>query len=529
MGIKEGKARAKTFWFFQNKKLPFLVIGVITFLLYARVTGFEYIGFDDTLLIVENQAFLRDLSNIPQAFQQDVFHIPKHTGSRTYYRPLLTLTLMLDMQLGKTDPKIYHLTNLIFHTLACLLLLQFFYLLKMRLETAFSLTLVFAVHPILSQAVGWIPGRNDSLIALFLLPSLICFLRGIESLKASYILLHFIFFMLALFTKESAILLPFFSLYYLSFVNKKKLVSKQKLLLISGYLGIIVFWFVLRKVALSESRADLTLARLSSIMIVNLPLLLQYLSKIIIPYKLSTVSVAKDTNYMLGFAAVIFIFMEVVLSRHKRWNIITLGGLWFLLFLLPTFLVPVLTGSGHRVYIPLIGLLILISEFDFVKNLYFNKKTIPLVVTLISFLIAINVTHTPSFKNRFNFWKTAAEASPSASLAHLNYGAALAGKGDYDKALDAYQECVKINSREPMIHNNLAVVYAIKKRHIEAEREFKEEMRINPSYADAYYNLGMLYKTTGRIKEAIRMWQEALTLDPDHQRAINELAKYYKK
>ena len=232
---------------------------------------------------------------------------------------------------------------------------------------------------------------------------------------------------------------------------------------------------------------------------------------------------------MLGFAAVIFIFMEVVLSTHKRWNIITLGGLWFLLFLLPTFLVPVLTGSGHRVYMPLIGLLILISEFDFVKNLYFNKKTIPLVVTLISLLIAINVTHTASFKNRFNFWKTAAEASPSSSLAHLNYGAALAGKGDYDKALDAYQECVKINSREPMIHNNLAVVYAIKKRHIEAEREFKEEMRINPSYADAYYNLGMLYKTTGRMKEAIRMWQEALTLDSDHQRAINELAKYYKK
>jgi len=335
--------------------------------------------------------------------------------------------------------------------------------------------------------------------------------------------------MLALFTKESAIFLPFFSLYYLLFIFRKKLVSKQKLLLISGYLGIIVFWFVLRKVALSESRADLTLARLSTIMIANLPLLLQYLSKIIIPYKLSTVSVAKDTNNILGFVAVSLISLGVASSKNIRWNRITFGGLWFLLFLLPTFLVPVLTGSGHRAYIPLIGLLILISELDFVKNVDFNKKTIPLVVTLISLLIAINVTHTPSFKNRFNFWKTAAEASPSSSLAHLNYGAALLGKGDYDKALDVYKKCVRINSREPMIHNNLAVVYAINGRHAEAEREFKEEIRINPNYSDAYYNLGMLYKTTGRMTEAIRMWENTLTIDPNHQRAIIELANYYKK
>jgi len=523
------KTNTKASWFFQSKRVPLLVIGGITILLYARVISFEYIGFDDTLLIVENQAFLRDLSNIPQAFKQDVFHIPHHMSSRAYYRPLLTLSFMLDAQLGKTDPTVYHFTNLMLHTIACLLLLQFFCLLNMRLEKAFYLTLVFAVHPILSQAVGWIPGRNDSLLALFLLPSLIYFLRGTTRLKASYMLLHLIFFTLALFTKESAILLPFFSLYYLRFVSKKKLGSKQKVLLISGYLVIMVFWFVLRKVALSESRADLTLTRLSTIVLINLPLLLQYLSKILLPYKLSTVSVAKDTNYMLGFAAVALIFVGVVLSTYKRWHIIALGGLWFLLFLLPTFLVPVLTGSGHRVYIPLIGLLILVSELNFMKNVYMNKMTSILVVILILLLIVINVIHTSSFKNRFNFWKTASKASPSSSLAHLNYGAALAGKGDYDKAFDAYQKCVSINSREPMIHNNLAVVYAIKKRYTEAEREFKEEIRLNPTYADAYYNLGMLYKTKRNMEEALRMWQETLALDPNHQRAINELARYYKK
>jgi len=526
MSAKEGKSSAKTPWFFQNRKMPLLVIAITTFLLYTRVIGFEYIGLDDTLLIKENQSFLQDLSNIPQAFQQDIFHVPNHPSSKAYYRPALTLSFMLDAQFGKIDTKVYHFTNLIFHILACLLLLQCFCLLKLKLETAFVLTLVFAVHPILSQAVGWIPGRNDTLLALFTLSSLIYFLRGIESSNTSYMLLHLFFFMFALFTKESAIFLPFLSLYYLSFIFKKKLVSKQLLILISGYLGIMLFWFVLRKAALSESRAVLTLSALSNNLLENLPLLFQYLAKIIIPYKLSTISTVKDTNYLLGCVTVLLVSLGIVLSKKKRWNRIIFGGLWFLLFLFPSFVVPKLTGFEHRVYLPLVGLLILLSELDFVKDIHFNKKTSILAITLISLLIAINIRHTSSFKNRLGFWKTAAEASPHSSIAHLNYGAALVEKGQYEKAIKTYKKCVRINPHEPMIHNNLAVVFAIKRRYAKAEKEFQEEIRVNPTYSDVYYNLGMFYKNRGRMTEAIQMWKKTLTIDPNHRRSIKELAKY---
>ena len=154
MGKKKGRSNDKSSWFFQNRKLPLLTILITTFLLYARVVGFEYIGLDDTLLIVDNQAFLQDLSNIPQAFQQNVFQVPNQPSTKAYYRPVLTLSFMLNAQFGKTDPKVYHFTNIILHILACLLLLQFFCLLKHRFETAFVLTMIFAVHPILGQSVG---------------------------------------------------------------------------------------------------------------------------------------------------------------------------------------------------------------------------------------------------------------------------------------------------------------------------------------------------------------------------------------
>jgi hypothetical protein len=82
MGKKEGRLSEKASWFFQNKKLPLLVISITTFLLYARVVDFEYIGLDDTLLIKDNQAFIQDLFNIPQAFQQHIFQVPNHPSKK---------------------------------------------------------------------------------------------------------------------------------------------------------------------------------------------------------------------------------------------------------------------------------------------------------------------------------------------------------------------------------------------------------------------------------------------------------------
>ena len=200
-----------------------------------------------------------------------------------------------------------------------------------------------------------------------------------------------------------------------------------------------------------------------------------------------------------------------------------------MLFLVPSFVVPKLTGFEHRVYLPLVGLLILLSELDFVKDLHLNKKTFVLLIMLSSVLIAITVQHTSSFKDGFSFWKTAAEASPHASLAHLNYGAALVEKGHYEKAIETYKKGIIANPYEPMIHNNLAIAYALKGRHTEAEREFQEEIRLNPTYSDAYYNLGMLYKTTGKMTKAARMWEETVKIDPAHTRAIIELVKHYKQ
>lgn len=511
----------------QNNRLHILVIIVTAFLLYARVIHFEFIGLDDTLLITDNQAFLQDLSNIPKAFENNIFHVPGFTMPNMYYRPLLTLSFMLDAQVGGADPKSYYFTNVILHILACLLLLSFLKRLQLKPEAAFFLTLIFCVHPLLSQAVSWVPGRNDSLLTIFFLSSMILFLLYLETSKMLHLLLHWFFFVLALFTKESALLLPFFSLYYWIFMVKDQPIPKSRLHIISGYLVIIAGWLLLKNAAISGQRDNfITMAMISSNLPKNLPFILQYLSKLFFPYNLSTFSSPRDTNYVLGTAAILFIVCGIVLSRNKNWSRIVFGSLWFLMFLLPTFIAFEVTGSGHRVYLPLVGLLIVFSEFDFIKRLHFHRQTSIMTLLVVSLLVAVNVKHTASFENQFKFWKTAVEDSPNYSLAYLNYGAALEKERDYEEAARIYEQGIRLNPTEPMIHNNLGVVYAEMMMIEKAEKEFNREIEVNPAYSEAYYNLGFLYEITENIPQAIQMWKKTLTVNPNHQKSKRALAKY---
>jgi tetratricopeptide (TPR) repeat protein len=509
----------------QNRNFQILAIVTLSLLLYGRVLNFEYIGLDDTWLIVENQAFLEDASNIPQAFHQDVFKTPYRKSKKVYYRPLLTLSFMLDAHVGKTNPKVYHFTNIILHILSCLLILGFFRMLNMKSETAFVLTLAFSVHPILSQAIAWIPGRNDVLLSIFILSGMICLIKYLKDFRIPYLLLHFLFFGMALFTKESAIVFPLFGLGYSVLLLKRKIFSKDHLVLILGYLAVIIFWTLLRESALSEQQRGLISgADLWTNFLYNLPLLLQYISKIFIPYKLSTLSTAQDTNYLMGLTVTFFLCLGILLSKNKNWNKIAFGSFWFLLFLLPSFVTPRVTGMEHRVYLPLVGLLIVCSELSFMKKLSFQKTTSLAVIPLIFLLITVNVMHTGVFKNLLNFWKSAAENTTHSALAFLNYGAALYEKGKDDAAIQSYKRGIEIDPRQPWIHNNLGLVYLKKKMYPQAEAEFFEELKYHPDYSDVFYNLGLLYKGMGLRTKATRMWERALTLNPNNQDAKDELA-----
>ncbi len=501
---------------------PFLWLTGIGFVLYFQVFFFDFSYLDDNNLILDNQYFLSNLANFFKSFSIDVFHIFNH--SAFYYRPLLTISLMFDFQLGGTFPFIYHFTNVALHILTACLLFIFLKKLDYRKELAFLFSLIFLVHPVLTQAVAWIPGRNDSLLAVFVLSTCIFFIKYLKEEKTSNLVWSLIFFTLALFTKESGICILPVLFFYLFFIYREK--DKGKKLPLNKFnfffwsIGAVSFWGILRYITLKDS-VSMTFVEMFKSLYFNLPAVVQFMGKIFFPFNLSVLPIIQDTTFIYGIISIILLVTILFLTKIKRWNFILFGTLWFFAFLLPSFIRPnsalVADFIEHRLYVPIIGFFIILLEVDFIKNIDLKKKSVLIITgSLVLLLSIITLVHSRNFVNRLAFWKNAAENSPHYPLAHRNLGAMKYLDGDMENAEKEYKIALALNPTEEMVHNNLGLIYVNQNKLAEAEAEYKKEIEINPNYDNVYYNLGLLYWNEKRYDEAITNWKKTLELNPNY-------------
>jgi len=144
---------------------PYLWIVVMGLIVFFQILFFDFTTLDDTLLIIKNYDYISNLSNLPKIFVEDVF--PSFIRDDAYYRPILTLSFMFDAQLGGKSSMMYHLTNILLHLLVSCSVFAMLSRFFGKTLGVFFMTLVFLVHPVQVQAIAWIPGRNDSLLALF--------------------------------------------------------------------------------------------------------------------------------------------------------------------------------------------------------------------------------------------------------------------------------------------------------------------------------------------------------------------------
>ena len=161
-----------------RRPLTLAALALVPLALYARVVTFDYVQADDTDLIRGNISFLQNLRNLPDAFARSYFDVEgQPSGRKTYYRPLVIVSFMVDAQVRGANPRVYHVTNVVIHIASVMLLSMLLRRLGSPDMPALALALLFAVHPANVQAVAWIPGRNDTLMAALALVSIMAFLH----------------------------------------------------------------------------------------------------------------------------------------------------------------------------------------------------------------------------------------------------------------------------------------------------------------------------------------------------------------
>ncbi|MFQ5442317.1 MAG: hypothetical protein ACE5EB_06290, partial [Thermodesulfobacteriota bacterium] len=191
------------------------LIALVAFAVYMNTL---YNGFIwDDFSIVENSS--KSGLGIHQIarffFDKNAYHAPGEI-----YRPLYLFSFALDYRVYGAAPWGWHLTNICLHIINSVLVYLFVRsLLSVRGNddeavgrvnlAALSAALVFAVHPVHTESVAWIKGRDDMLASIFILSSFIFYIgysRGKKGLK--YYCASIIMFIPALFSKEMSLTLP---------------------------------------------------------------------------------------------------------------------------------------------------------------------------------------------------------------------------------------------------------------------------------------------------------------------------------
>lgn len=502
----------------KENKTYFWIMAVVV-ILYVRTVFFNFIYLDDQFLILDNYFFISKLSNIPLAFVRDVFI---STFSEAYYRPILTVSLILDAQISGTKPFFYHISNISFHAIASALVYKFLNVLGIGKRASFFATLIFAVHPALVQAVAWIPGRNDSLLTIFFLASIINFVSYSKNNSLRSLITHFVFLILALLTKETAVFIPIVSVAYLYVYNKEK-TFKQTFKLITFWFAVVIFWLVLRS-QVFDNPLQITVQSVILSIVNNSPAALIYLGKVIFPVNLSTYPNLVDSSLLPGFIALLVLLVLVYyLYSIKETKAVKFSAIWLLTMAASLYrpsqgVAPDILE--HRIYLPIIGIIIL-----FAVLIGRRRRLRTLSLSIIILFSLATLIYQSNYQNRLTFWENAVANSPSSPLANRNLGAMYYLDNQYDQALLLFRRSLELNPDEPMANNNIGLIYLKRGEKQQALHHFQREIEINPYYSDVYNNLALLYVETGDYEKALENLKMVIKINPDNPKAYLYIAQ----
>jgi len=520
-----------------KKRLSLSLIFATACISYAPALFFKLTYLDDHIAILDNYNFLIKWINLFVAFQRDVLSV--FGGGAGYYRPFGVITMIWDAHMSGTNPFSFHLTNIILHAaVSCLLYLVLSRMSKAGNKINLILALLFAVHPISVPAVAWIPGRGETQLALLILLSFYYFLPGNQ-----HFILHQLFLLCAIFTKESALIFPLVLAFY-GFLYRGSPKFARGLALWRYYLGWVIcallFIFAKHK-AVGAFASGMGLQDMFWSVINNASGVFLYIGKIFLPVNLSLLPILRDSNLIIGqivtlaicaALAAILIFGRKPGKNIVRpdFRIIVFGLFWFLAFLLPSFIYPDLSKFPgffeQRAYLPMVGILFALQEIAaaFKSPLSKYKGILSwLIIALVLVFAAMTFVRDFDFRDRLPFWKRAVKDSPHSAFGRKNLGAMYYLDDEFDLAEKEFQKSAELNPEETIVHNNLGLIQMAAGKFAEAEEEFKKEIAINPAYDNVYYNYGLLRYKEGKPDEAKELWQKAVNLNPGLARAWQAL------
>jgi len=463
-----------------------------------------------------------------------------------FYRPLQKISFQANYALGKLKPFDYHLTNTLLHFFNAILVLLLIYQISQNRKISLITALLFAVHPIHTQAVTYISGRADPLAGLFMLLSFWLFIKHYQyrDRRRNYLLGGAVFsFFLALLSKESALILPFLLLLYdFCFPDKKTRILTRLKEDHSPFFIILVTYTVLRLTILKfpSPSASLTPPNLYLRLLTMNQAILIYLRLLLLPLDL-------HLERMLPWAKSFFqpsilwsslfvggiLFLLIKSYKHSKLICFSLG--WFLLTLLPVSQIVPLNAvmAEHWLYLPSLGFFLILAIG--IRKISSINASVPasrnlligLLVLVLGFYSVLTIQRNRDWKDELTLYQHTLSYSPQSARVHNNLGLVYVRGKRYPLAIYEFTEALRLKKDYAEAYNNLGMVYTYQGKYGQAIQQYRKALQIAPYSASAYNNLGSVYIFQKEYGQAINCYYKVLELNPEHADAYNNLGAIY--
>jgi tetratricopeptide (TPR) repeat protein len=558
-------------------------LALIVFTVYANSLESPFL-FDDVDNIAENRHIKINEISYDSLFQAAV-------KSPISSRWLPNISFALNYYFGGMAVKNYHIINILVHVL-CGIVLYCLVLTTLKLPlfqteiehprgVAFFSTLIWLLHPLQTNGVTYIVQRMTSMASLFILLSMLCYVRGRLQEKSVSRVLYFslcaVSGFMAFASKENSVMLPVmiigYEVFFLKYQGDREVKRNILLLSLVGLLVsitvVLLFYYKgnnpFSSILSGYALRDFTLIER---LLTEPRVIFHYISLLFLPIpgrlNLNYDFIVSE-NLFEPISTIICILGIVVLAvysfkKFKRNRLVSFAIFWFLgNLVIESSIVPLEIIYEHRMYLPSIFVIVAIVTLFYQV---FQKKDFRLwaVLTIITAVVAIltwqrNLT----WKSEVSMWTDVVRKSPNLSRAHVNLGKALIKEGNYATARETLVRAINLDPENGTGYMNLAFVLeqqnlpgealrytekALKAGNADPARihqirglafaklndfqsaikEMEKALSYNPESAEIYVNSGVIYGRNGNSQKAAEHFRKAFELDPYNDSVLQNLA-----
>ncbi len=515
-----------------RKTLLWIIAGFFaaTFALYGWGLNNPFVRWDDGLLVYENLA-------VRQITPQTVAYVFTHYDPELYI-PLTFLTYQFDYAVGGGSPFPFHLGNLILHTLNALLCGWIAFLLSKKGWIGIVLGLLFAVHPLHTEAVMWVSARKDVLSAFFFFASVILYLYGRERQTTLLYWSGVAAFTLGLLAKVMIIPLPVILL-LIDVLQRRRFdrsmfTDKIPYFVVAIIFGIIALYGKTGVLESSPLTTKITVAFLSAVFYIKQTLLPLHLS-LLYPYT-KEITLASPDFYVPLMILITITVVTVMLWKRTRWPLFCF--LFFLITTGPSFInsskgdLDTYFASDRYAYLGSFGILLAVilvvawlwDMLRLKREVVYGGAAVILVLASIKAYAQSHVwTNTETL-----FTNVIVEYPDASHVAYNNLGNVYRIQGDLPKAIEAYEKGLAVRVH-PKVLSNLGATKRKMGDRKGARKDFERALALSPNNRDAHFGMGLILSDELKYAEAIAEYQLALNDDPLYEEAYTNMCVTYMK